>query len=97
MNGTCYCGTTEGTRLYAGGWRCPVHTPARLAGRPEPGEGRYCAPYRCYCRQCPSWTPDTTYHVGETVIDLAAVKSGKRRSTLAKYRDAQANTTGGAA
>lgn len=92
MSGACYCGTGDTARLYACGWRCPAHTPARLAGQPEPGEGRYCSPFRCYCRQCASWTPDTTYHDGETVVDLRAVASGKRRSGLTQYRNAQANT-----
>lgn len=26
----------RGERRYKDGWRCPRHTPARLAGRPEP-------------------------------------------------------------
>ena len=101
VNGACYCGTTEGTRLYACGYRCPAHTPARLAGLPEPGEGRYCAPYRCYCgsRDCDS---SGSYArplepVTQTVININAIRSGKRRSTLTEYRDAQANTKGGAA
>lgn len=36
----CLCGTTTGVRLYISGWRCPEHTPAALAGRPEPGEDK---------------------------------------------------------
>lgn len=32
----CLCGTTAGVRLYISGYRCPAHTPAALAGRPEP-------------------------------------------------------------
>lgn len=32
----CLCGTTTGVRLYISGYRCPEHTPAALAGRPEP-------------------------------------------------------------
>ncbi|UWZ53866.1 bifunctional DNA primase/polymerase [Dactylosporangium aurantiacum] len=31
-----HCGTTDGTRTYLPGERCPQHTPAALAGRPEP-------------------------------------------------------------
>jgi hypothetical protein len=87
----CYCGAAD-TRLYAEGPRCGAHTPSALVGRPEPGSRRYCAPARCYCGGCPSWTPDTTYHVGETVLDINAVKSGKRRSSLTEYRNAQANS-----
>ncbi|MFE6025571.1 hypothetical protein [Streptomyces niveus] len=26
-------------RLYPCGWRCPLHTPAAMAGRPEPPPG----------------------------------------------------------
>lgn len=32
------CGAT-GARLYADGWRCDEHTPARVHGRPEPQPG----------------------------------------------------------
>jgi hypothetical protein len=32
------CGATENLRLYAGGKRCPSHTPAALKGVPEPHE-----------------------------------------------------------
>ena len=98
MNDTCVCGETEGVRPYAGGPACPAHTPAARAGNPEPDSQRYCAPLRCYCGQCASWVPDTTYQVGETVVDLRVKASGKRRSrSLTEYRDAQANTAGGAA
>jgi hypothetical protein len=93
---TCFCGSAA-TRLYAEGHRCPAHTPAARAGKPEPDIARYCAPLRCYCGGCPSWTPDTSYHVGETVLDVRAVASGKRRSSLEQYRSAQQNMTGGAA
>ena len=92
----CYCGSA-GAHPYAEGWRCGAHTPAALRGHPEPGSQRYCAPARCYCGQCPSWTPDTSYYVGETVLDIRAVASGRRRSSLAQYRSAQANSRGGAA
>jgi hypothetical protein len=30
------CGTSDGTRLYLPGWRCPAHTPAALTGIPDP-------------------------------------------------------------
>jgi hypothetical protein len=30
------CGSSS-TRRYLPGWRCAPHTPAALAGRPEPG------------------------------------------------------------
>ena len=47
------CGTTP-ARLYPAGWRCAAHTPAALAGRPEPGAGRYCPPVLCWCGHCPA-------------------------------------------
>jgi hypothetical protein len=31
-----YCHTTDRLRPYLIGWRCPVHTPAAVAGRPDP-------------------------------------------------------------
>ena len=46
------CGATP-TRLYPAGPRCPAHTPATLAGQPEPGAGRYCPPALCWCGRCP--------------------------------------------
>jgi hypothetical protein len=35
-----YCLAGEGVRLYRSGHRCPQHTPARLAGRPESSNTR---------------------------------------------------------
>lgn len=32
-----YCDETDGVRLFLSGRRCPAHTPAALAGNPEPG------------------------------------------------------------
>lgn len=34
----CYCGQTEAVRHYASGYRCSQHTPAALAGEPEPDQ-----------------------------------------------------------
>lgn len=34
-----YCHTTDRLRPYPIGWRCPAHTPAAVAGRPEPQPG----------------------------------------------------------
>ena len=75
----------------------PAVSSSSRRGHPEPDAARYCAPARCYCGGCPSWTPDTAYYPGETVLDIRAVASGKRRSSLEQYRSAQANMTGGAA
>lgn len=85
---TCLCGSPHVT-LYAAGYRCPQHTPAAIAGRPEPGQDRYCAPCRCYCGSCPSWDRPLE-PITPTVIDNRAIASGKRRSSLTAYRDAQA-------
>ena len=69
------------TRLYPCGWRCPDHTPARMAGRPEPPPG-------------PGWpagawaTPSP--QSASALFDARAVASGKRRSSLTTYRAAQA-------
>ena len=45
--------------------------------------GRYCL-RRCYCGQCPQYVPMRVRATNTpdqwTVIDLAAVRSGKRRS-----------------
>jgi hypothetical protein len=53
--GTGSCGAPA--RLYPAGWRCPDHTPARIAGMPEPPSVPY-APVRlgpgpaAPCRYC---------------------------------------------
>lgn len=49
------CGATP-TRPYLPGPRCPAHTPAALASKPEPGSGRYCPPAICWCGHCPPRT-----------------------------------------
>jgi hypothetical protein len=58
-DGAQYCGETEDTHLYVNGPRCPRHTPAAIAGEPEP-TGQYCAPARHYCVAagvpCAAWT-----------------------------------------
>ena len=100
MDSDCYCGSAE-TRLYAAGYRCAAHTPAALAGHPEPDAARYCAPFRCYCGKdtCPSSGSFVRplEPITANVADFRAVASGKRRASLAEYREAQANTKGGVA
>jgi hypothetical protein len=56
------CGATP-ARLYLPGPRCPAHTPAVVAGKPEPGAGRYCPPALCWCGHCPPRQPDPPLHV----------------------------------
>ncbi|MCK2219739.1 hypothetical protein MF672_038980 [Actinomadura sp. ATCC 31491] len=78
-----HCGATP-ARHYLPGWRCAAHTPAALAGQPEPGQSAYCAPARCYCGEHPWWTPDTTYTaiaVESWTTDARAIASGKRRAS----------------
>jgi len=88
---TCLCGASDEVDLFPCGWRCPEHTPSRLAGRPEPGEGRYCAPTRCYCGECPSYGKHVVcIDYQGTVVDLRAIASGKRRSSPTEYRNARA-------
>jgi hypothetical protein len=84
----CHCGEPD-TRPYAEGWRCPAHTPSARAGLPEPDSARYCAPLRCYCGQHDSYDRPLD-PVTDTIVDARAVASGKRRSTPAEYRAAQA-------
>lgn len=89
------CDHAENVHLFACGWRCPSHTPAALAGRPEPDVARYCAPFRCYCGGCPSYDRPLEPVIA-TVVDMRAVASGKRRArSVAEYRDARAQVHGG--
>lgn len=93
--GTGPCGRTDHVGLYPCGWRCPDHTPAALAGKPEPGQGAACAPLRCYCGTCPSWTPDTPHTAsGDWArIDARHVRDGKRRSSVAEQAAARLHAT----
>jgi hypothetical protein len=91
----CVCGAKKDVHLYACGWRCPLHTPARQAGKPEPGEGRYCAPTRCYCGKCPSYDQHfVCLDFKGTIVDLRLIASGKRRAPMHEYRAAQAALAG---
>ena len=91
------CGQAAGVRLYAAGERCPAHTPSALAGVPEPDAARYCPPRVCWCGACPGKQRAPITPPGETVTDIRAKASGKRRAGLPAYRDAQRNrrTPGG--
>ncbi|MFJ4799178.1 hypothetical protein [Kitasatospora purpeofusca] len=74
-----HCGRTA--RPYVVGPRCPAHTPAAQAGRPEPPPG-------------PGYTPQTlpTPASASALVDARAIASGRRRSTTQTYRLAQAAT-----
>lgn len=84
--GTC-TGTPDctaappGTALFACGWRCTAHSPAAMAGRPEPPPGPGWP--------AGAWTTPSPLSTS-ALIDNRAVASGKRRSSLAHYRAAQA-------
>ena len=70
------CGA-ETERRYLQGWRCEDHTPARLAGRPEPSGGD------------PLRDRAITPQSDSRVYDDRAIRSGKRRSSVSRYREAQ--------
>ncbi|MFI1535490.1 hypothetical protein [Streptomyces anandii] len=76
-----YCLAEEALRPYLTGLRCPLHTPAALAGRLEtpPGSG------------LPSgaWTTPSP-QAASAVFDNKAIASGKRRAAPHTYRAAQA-------
>jgi hypothetical protein len=70
-------------RLYPAGWLCDRHSPWARLGLPEPlpGPGWPSA----------AWSTPTAGAVA-AVIDNRAIASGKRRSSSAAYRAAQAAT-----
>jgi hypothetical protein len=70
-------------RPYVCGWRCPAHTPAAQAGRPEPPPGPGPLPG--------AWATPTPQGVAH-VLDERAIASGKRRSNPAAYKAAVAAT-----
>lgn len=84
--GTCGASSAAG---YITGPRCPDHTPARLAGRPEavPDPARTLEGLRKAAGLDPT-APMTP--AGETVVDARAKASGKRRSSPQAYRAARA-------
>jgi hypothetical protein len=79
-----HCGAAENVRPFLTGLCCPAHTPAAVAGRPEPqpGPGWPAA----------AWSTPTAQGVA-AVIDQRAIASGKRRSSAGEYRAAQAAIT----
>jgi hypothetical protein len=76
-----HCRSVDSIRPYLTGPRCPLHTPAALAGRPEPQPG-------------PGWPAGAGTRpslISEShVHDSRAIASGKRRSSSTAYRAAQA-------
>ncbi|MEU8040919.1 SLOG family protein [Streptosporangium sp. NPDC049078] len=78
-----HCDSTTNIRLYIAGNRCPHHTPAALAGQPEPGATAYCPPARCLCGSCPSWRPYNAYNTtaDSWVTDARNIATGKKRAS----------------
>ncbi|MCL6733331.1 hypothetical protein [Streptomyces neyagawaensis] len=76
-----HCRAVDGTRFYLTGWCCPSHTPRALQGLKEiePGPGLPAG----------AWTTPSPLN-DSRVHDNQAIASGKRRSTPANYRAAQA-------
>jgi hypothetical protein len=81
-DGSAHCGRPD-TRHYLTGIRCPAHTPAAIAGHPEPGQTATTVGPRAQTPQSDS-----------RVNDDRAIASGKRRSNPARFREAQARVGG---
>ena len=75
-----HCGATPATR-HANWWACVDHTPAALAGQPEPPQGTGPLPG--------AWTTPTPQSAS-ALVDNRAIASGKRRSTPTDYQAAKA-------
>ena len=88
LSASCAICAQPACGLYPDGWRCAAHTPAAIAGRPEtvPDPALTLAGIRA--ARGVRYSPPPT----ETVVDRAAVASGKRRSSTRAYRDAQRST-----
>ncbi len=76
-----YCRSGDGLRPYVIGVRCPLHTPAALARKPEPQAGPGLP--------AGAWTTPSP-QAASAVFDEAAIRSGKRRSSPHTFRAAQA-------
>jgi hypothetical protein len=85
-----HCGGTP-TRPYITGPRCQTCTPAALAGQPEPDQSAHCAPARCYCRNCPSWTEHNPYatNADSWVTDARNIASGRKRASATQQASAK--------
>ncbi|MBL1100108.1 hypothetical protein [Streptomyces coffeae] len=75
-----YCRAVRDVHRYVIGHRCPLHTPAAMAGRlePQPGPGLPAA----------AWTTLSPLSASR-VADERAIASGKRRSHQHAYHAAQ--------
>lgn len=70
-----YCDASP-ARLYLSGPRCADHTPAALAGRPEPGQNAYCPPGVCWCGTCPRRRPARSALDALDVVHADARRAG---------------------
>lgn len=77
-----HCYSEVGVRAYLPGPRCPLHTPAAVAGQPEPPEGEGPLPG--------AWTTPTPDAASWAAIDAKHIRSGKRRSPTNDYQAARA-------
>lgn len=94
MSLTCACGATEGVRYYLPGPCCPAHTPAALAGHPEPPTPD---PERTMIGMMRAAGADTTRThtpAGDTAIDARNVARGKKRASAQQVRAARAQIDG---
>lgn len=80
VDGRGHCGATP-TRHYLPGRRCQRHTPAALAGKPEPGQTATGWP------RTP--TAPAPQSAGYQAIDARAIARGKRRAGRAEYQAAR--------
>lgn len=81
IGGVGYC-LQPPVAFFMIGYRCPLHTPAAIAGRPEPPPGD---PPRV--RPAPP--------MGASLLfDDRAIASGKKRASHARFREAQARVKG---
>ena len=76
-----HCHSTDGVRPYLTGPCCPAHTPNALKGLPEAPAGPG--------MPATAWTTLSPLSASR-VADERAIASGKRRSSPAAYRAAQA-------
>lgn len=99
MTGSCtrwdaaagrHCGGTP-ARPYIQGHRCEACTPAAMAGEPEPGLTAHCAPARCYCGECPWWTPYNPYatNADSWVTDARNIATGRKRASASQHASAK--------
>lgn len=80
VNGDQVCGTRP-TRAFLTGRRCQTHTPAHLAGRPEPGRTADSTWMTKVLAPAPM--------SASRLMDDRAIRSGKRRSSPQRYQEAK--------